>query len=331
MKNTILLLFLFFLACDSMNCIDDNDNDQNEIEWTKQASIPKDLRISAEVVTYNNEAYLMPGKGGSRFSIEPEILKYSNNIWSEIASYDGWANAGNSGAWINGDLIYLIGGLNGSGAPTDEVRSFSLNNTDFRTQNETPIPSGNRASVSSCNTDTKGYIGYGTSHNPDFQIEDNIWTYDFASGIWESIPSPSIDQAPHFSLMTSENNCVYLLFPSLAANNFYRWEEKSKEWMDLADFPGDTRTESVIVSTETHIYTGLGRTTLGDEHIYDDIWQYNIEKNEWVAFSQYPSTPFHSGFAFEMNNELFFGGGATTVIISSDSLNDEIYRVKVGN
>jgi len=105
-----IYILLFFSSCD--NDDDNQSQDQSTIEWTQQQNIPaENLRFNAPIVTYNNEAYLLPGKGGSRFSFEPEILKFSSNRWTEIAIYDGFANAGNSGAFINEDLIYIVGGF----------------------------------------------------------------------------------------------------------------------------------------------------------------------------------------------------------------------------
>ncbi len=128
--------------------------------------------------------------------------------------------------------------------------------------------------------------------------------------------------------MACENNSVYLLFPTLATNNFYGFDEKTKEWSRLTDFPGKTRSGSIIVSNSVNIYTGLGIGTSEEMSIYDDIWEYDIEENTWVKFCQYPGVPFHSGFAFALNNDLFFGGGSNKYVISNQSLNNEVYRLR---
>ena len=319
---------MLIYACNYNNEVIICDDEQNLNEWSKQASIPNHLRLGAAVVTYNNQAYLMPGRGGYRFGIEPEILRYSNDTWTEIAIYDGWAKAGSYGIWQIDDLVYLAGGINGSSHPTNEVVTFSLSNNDLNV--ETYIPYSRRRSVCSCNSRTKGYIGYGhVVSDPFNNLQHDIWSYDFATGHWDSIPKPSINHSIHYSLMTCENDHLYLLIPTLESNNFYCLKEGSKKWVKLSDFPGNTRSGSVIISNASDIYTGLGSAISEDRSIYSDIWKYNIQKNEWISFCQYPGVPFHSGFAFELNNDLFFGGGSNKFAISMKSLNNELYRLRI--
>lgn len=313
-------ILLFFSSCD--NDDDNQSQDQNTIEWTQQQNIPaENLRFNAPIITYNNEGYLLPGKGGSRFSFEPEILKFSSNRWTEIAIYDGFANAGNSGAFINEDLIYIVGGANSSNAPTDEVRTFSITENTFA--NETLLPSGASSPSSTASTQTRGYVRSGLI-NPE--TNSNILSYNFTTNIWENVPSPPINSEPTSSLMTAENNIIYILFSELETNNFFALQDGTNEWVPLSDFPGRSRSLGVIVSTDTNIYTGLG---VNNEDRLTDIWNYDIESNQWIEFTQYPGTPFDRGFAFELNGDLFFGGGITETTISSDALNNEVYRLRI--
>lgn len=97
------------------------------------------------------------------------------------------------------------------------------------------------------------------------------------------------------------------------------------KWIALSDFPGGSRTKAVIVSTSTDIYAGLG---VNEEH-FNDIWKYDIATNQWVEFAQYPGTSFNTGFAFELNGDLFFGGGVTDILVSDNVLNNEIYRLMI--
>jgi len=126
--------------------------------------------------------------------------------------------------------------------------------------------------------------------------------------------------------MTAENNIIYILFSELETNNFFALQDGTNEWVPLSDFPGRSRSLGVIVSTDTNIYTGLG---VNNEDRLTDIWNYDVESNQWIEFTQYPGTPFDRGFAFELNGDLFFGGGITETTISSDALNNEVYRLRI--
>ena len=305
---------IFFLALIGIfsNCTKNNQTEiESSNEWTQRANIPtEELRISASIVTYNNEAYLLPGKGGTRFSSKPEILKYSNDEWTRVATYDGFAMAGGSRSIRNNDVIYILGGVNRSNAPTDEVRAFSITTNSF--SEETRFSSA----ISATYTQTKAYFG----NNEEF------FSYDFTTNTTESLPLTPSGLSILSALTTTENNIIYALFIAQETDNFYAFNESLGEWIQLADFPGGSRSGASIVSTSTDIYAGLGN----NPNSLFDILKYNIETNEWDEFSEYPGTHFSSGFAFELNNELFFGGGFTgSGIISNELLNEEIYSLKV--
>jgi len=312
MRVLFTTVFLMAIISTFSNCTKDNLlQSENQNEWTKRANIPNDeLRLSADIITYKNEAYLLPGKGGTRFSAKPEILKYSNNEWTQIATYDGFASAGSSIAIRNNDIIYILGGVNGSNAPTDEVRAFSITNNTF--SEETRFPSAINATY----TQTKAYFGN----------SDGFSSYNFSTDTTEDLPLTISGLSISSALTTTENNIIYALFISLESNNFFAFDENLGEWIQLADYPGGSRSGASFVSTTTAIYAGLGNNPAS----LFDILQYNIETNEWAEFAEYPGTHFSSGFAFELNNELFFGGGFTgSGVISNDVLNEEVYSIKV--
>lgn len=309
------LIIIVFTSCNKENQIVDNqvvgNSNLNLNKWTKRANIPNEyLRLDADVITYNNEAYLLPGKGGTRFSSKPEILKYSEHRWTQVATYGGFAVAGNSATIRNDDVIYILGGVNGSSAPTEEVRAYSI--TTNTSSNESRFPKADNATYNQ----TKAYFG----NNETFS------SYDFISETGELLPVIPSNEPISSALLCSENNIIYALFDFLANDNFFAFNEDSKTWVSLPDFPGEKRSEALMTSTRTDIYVGLGY----NQGLLNDIWKYNIETSEWMKFMQYPGTAFSGGFSFELDNELFFGGGYTGGgSISNEVLNEEIYSIKV--
>ncbi len=305
---SLLMCVTFFTSCDN------NTDDENTTTslWTKRANIPNaDLRFNAKVITYNNEAYLLAGKGGSRFSSRPEILKYSNNSWTRIVTFDGFAIAGGSLAIKNNDVIYIMGGVNISNAPTNEIKAFSISDNTFSDETRFSKPSN------ATYTDTKAYF----ANNQEFS------SFDFETNSTELLPLIPNNEPLASARFTTENNTIYVLFEGIESNNFFAFNEVSKQWVQLANFPGGTRSGASIVSTTTDVYAGLGRK---DESPFFDIWKYNIETNTWDMFAEYPGEHFSSGFSFEIDNELYFGGGFTGGgVISNDVLNEEVFSIRV--
>lgn len=330
-KYFFSFVVLALVACHPTDNLPSCKIDQQYIQWHRQADIPiGERRIVANTVVHNNKAYLMSGHGGGAFVARSNILCYSNNSWNIFGVYNGWANGGGSGTWLHNNLIYSVGGRSGSNAPTDEVSTISL--TTNRFNKPTTTPSGSIFEVSSCNTSTKGYFGYGIVYDSTYQsqIANEIWSYDFASGNWHSINLPPNNPNTASSKMVSENDVVYLLFSDQSQNNFYKFDESTDTWIKLADFPGVPRTSAVLVSTETDIYTGCGITNDNNSYsLHKDIWKYNIRNDTWIEFCQYPGKAFHAGFAFRLDNALYFGGGATESIISDPALNKELYKMTI--
>ncbi len=295
------------------NCNNDDSPTavENTSEWIRQADIPEaDRRFSASVLTYDNRAFLMPGKGGGRFSSRPEILEFTANEWTQMATFDGFATAGSSTPIRNNEEIYIMGGVNISNAPTDEVRVYSITTNTFREETRFAAPA--RATY----TETKAYFGDAESFS----------SFDFATNVMEPLPLIPGNTPITSAFLTTENNTIYALFPALETNNFFAFDINANEWISLPNFPGGTRSGALLVSTDTDVYFGLGNNTAP----LTDIWRYNRATNEWLLFSEYPGTPFEGGFAFELNNQLFFGGGFTGGgIISTDVLNEEVYSIQV--
>lgn len=289
--------------------------------------IPDHLRVGAGVVTNEGDAYLLPGKGGSRFSSAPEILKFSQNRWVEVSIYDRWAQAGSSSSWSSGNNIYIIGGSNSSGVPTDEVVRFDTD--EFLYEEETKIPTGARTNASYYTTGTKGYIGYGIQHDPTFGYAQDILSYDFETKTWETISSPPINEEITSAHMTGNGDLIYLLFPEKDQNNFYAYSISTQEWMTMNDFPGRQRIGSTICATRDDVLFGMGYDSDDANEMLDDIWKYNFEMNTWELFTNYPGVPYSNGFSFEYGDNVIFGGGSTEVQISENSLNSEIYLLRL--
>ena len=305
---SIICLFALLTNCKSQ---DDTSPIEEINEWVQRSSLPTDeLRLDANIITYNNRAFLLPGKGGSRFSTRPGILEYAEGNWTRVATYDGFATAGRSEAIRNNDEIYLLGGVNGSNAPTDEVRSYSISDNTFR--EETRFSSTFTATY----TESKAYFG----------DENSFTSFDFSTNAVETLPVIPSNESISAARLTTENNIIFAFFSLLESNNFFAFDTNSNEWSQLPDFPGESRTGALIVSTDSDIYVGLGSNPTP----LLDIWRFNIETNEWLMFTEYPGTHFRAGFAFELNGRLFFGGGFTGAgPISPESLNEEVYSIRV--
>ncbi len=80
-----------------------------------------------------------------------------------------------------------------------------------------------------------------------FFNDETFSSYDFNTDVKESLPVLSVNDSFSSAVIASENNIIYVLFPSQTSNNFYSFNEVTKEWIQLSDFAGPTRVDASIV------------------------------------------------------------------------------------
>jgi len=64
------------------------------------------------------------------------------------------------------------------------------------------------------------------------------------------------------------------------------------EWVQVANFPGDMRSDAVAAAVGNKIYMGMG---LSDEITYGDWWEYNTANNSWTEKTSLLSSEYEGG------------------------------------
>ena len=297
------------------------------LTWEKIADIPQEYaRINSSVIVDNSIAYLMPGKGNSRFSSVPEIVTYSDELgWNMVGTYQGVANVGQSAFWQTNNKVMVVGGANSSNAPFDQIATMSLDGSDFTILDQV-FPKGPNRTKSYAQLGDKGYMSYATQETFQSPILKGVTSFNFVTSEWVDISLPNTLSTG----LVSTETTLFLFDSENSNNNFFRYIEQDDSWSQLADFSGEPRSGFSMIASDNAIYIGFGTD---NSNVFKDIWRYDIEKNKWDAFLEYPGPAFHSGIGFCINDKLFFGAGSTTVIIGDNGtpLNTNMYSIKIGD
>lgn len=296
-----------------------NTNDEVfEGTWKQEASMDEYLRFNAQVFEAEDHIFLLPGKGNHRFSSVPEIMKYDGNQWSFEITYPNWASAGNSVYWQHEDIGYLVAGVNGSSAPTDEVIKLDIENAEFTNATSVPDQPINEE-LTGNNTNTKRYI---SRVNP-LDNTPTIYSYDLDLGIWGSIPSPT--DISTSSKMEIIGDSIFFILTGFDYKNFFLYQQEEGAWISLPDFPGDPRTGSIFKKYKNYLIYGTGTNAQDHSTIQNDLWKFDLVSHEWERIEDFPATPFSSGFSFVLQDRFYLGGGITEIIVSKDAMNSEMW------
>ena len=128
---------------------------------------------------------------------------------------------------------------------------------------------------------------------------------------WEpvaSLPGGFLD-ARHHPVTFSIDGQGYLLTGSVygtPVNDFMRYDPISDTWETLPDFPGSVRSFSYGTSRGSKAYVGFGGY---DEAIFNDLWEYDSETEEWTELASCPCAPrYHPAF-IQLEDKIYIGMG----------------------
>jgi len=83
-------------------------------------------------------------------------------------------------------------------------------------------------------------------------------------------------------------------------------------WIQKADFGGDGRHRTPMLSIGNFIYTGQGHYNGGGTNIlFDDWWQYDPASNSWSQKADYPEGPVYHASGFVIGDYGYVGCGRT--------------------
>ncbi len=98
-------------------------------------------------------------------------------------------------------------------------------------------------------------------------------------------------------------------------NDVYRYNFQDGNWMQLSNFPGDSRGYAYGVSNNTFAYLGFGSNENG---YLNDLWRYDMANDIWVELSSLPDIGRNHPAMILCGNKIYVGMGS----VDSDNLGD---------
>jgi N-acetylneuraminic acid mutarotase len=253
--------------------------------------------------------------------------------WSPKANYPGIAKA-KSTAFTIGSKIYVVGGVNSSGATLNDFWEYDISSNTWTQQPNFPGPE--RYGAVSFVLNNKGYVATGGN---DFGYLDDLWQYDPLTATWIQKTGLPAGSAQHENQRREAYSFVignkaylgggdgFVFGPNSTSNiAFYdlweynpftdSWTQKS----DIPDFIG--RDMSIAVALNNKGYVGLGcnvQQTINRQ----SFWEYSPVSDTWTAKANFPSNFTVDAGAFALDSNLYLVGG---VNLNPVSLSNQFYK-----
>jgi glucose/arabinose dehydrogenase/N-acetylneuraminic acid mutarotase len=239
----------------------------NDDSWATGPALPGSGVENPAVVGLNGKLYSFGGSTApfSGAVQNSAVFNPSTNNWSSLAPMPT-ARGGASAQVINGD-IYVIGGMNDSGASVDTVEVYD---PETNTWSTTLSMSTRRDNPGAAVIDNKLYVMGGRTRNADGSVADGTLNtmeiYDPLTGLWE-VGTSMITGRRTFAVGTIDDKIQVIggEAPPGGGSAFNQNEEYDpilEIWRSLPSIP-TARHGSAFATIDDVIYVAGGGTTVG--------------------------------------------------------------------
>ena len=243
------------------------------------------------------------------------VYKYdeNNGNWSQLSDFPGGGRGYAYGVAV-GDKAYIGFGSDPNGMyPTDwwEYNMIS----DIWTQ-KANFPNIGRNHPAMVNVGDKIFIGCGSNNTGNL---GDWWEYDIPNDVWQQkIDLPANDR--HHPFYFGIGNYAYVGFGhgsvigpgsnpnsnSNIYNDFYRYDPSNDSWLQLSDFPSESR-----VAGTQFAYNGKGYILSGDGDNHGplssgEFWEYETSNDSWLQLNSHPGDAIWAPGNFVIDCNVYF-------------------------
>ena len=243
------------------------------------------------------------------------VYKYdeNNGNWSQLSDFPGGGRGYAYGVAV-GDKAYIGFGSDPNGMyPTDwwEYNMIS----DIWTQ-KANFPNIGRNHPAMVNVGDKIFIGCGSNNTGNL---GDWWEYDISNDVWQQKTDlPANDR--HHPFYFGIGNYAYVGFGhgsvigpgsnpnsnSNIYNDFYRYDPSNDSWLQLSDFPSESRVAGTQFS-----YNGKGYILSGDGDNHGpldsgEFWEYETSNDSWLQLNSHPGDAIWAPGNFVIDCNVYF-------------------------
>ena len=262
------------------------------------------------------------------------------NTWQQKASFGGVGRHRAAGISIGNKGYMGLGHVNGSGQDISYKDWWQYDPASDSWTQKANFPVNVHGAVT-FSTETKGYVGGGSSLNGEF------FEYNPQSNTWIAVASCPLNVGDVQGFSVQNKGYVYLgnqlaEFDPLSntwtikaqspvsygqwtcafatessgfvksGSNFYEYKPAMNQWIQRATFPGLMSNGSSAFTMHQKGYFTCGYVG-GLANVTDQVWEFNPGNNQWSMVAEFPGTKRRFPVAFAIHNKGYFGTGTNGI------------------
>ena len=243
------------------------------------------------------------------------VYKYdeNNGNWSQLSDFPGGKRGYAYGVAV-GDKAYIGFGSDLNGMYPIDWWEYNMI-SDIWTQ-KANFPNIGRNHPAMVNVGDKIFIGCGSNNTGNL---GDWWEYDIPNDVWQQkIDLPANDR--HHPFYFGIGNYAYVGFGhgsvigpgsnpnsnSNIYNDFYRYDPSNDSWLQLSDFPSESR-----VAGTQFAYNGKGYILSGDGDNHGpldsgEFWEYETSNDSWLQLNSHPGDAIWAPGNFVIDCNVYF-------------------------
>jgi N-acetylneuraminic acid mutarotase len=243
------------------------------------------------------------------------VYKYdeNNGNWSQLSDFPGGERGYAYGVAV-GDKAYIGFGSDLNGMYPIDWWEYNMI-SDIWTQ-KANFPNIGRNHPAMVNVGDKIFIGCGSNNTGNL---GDWWEYDIPNDVWQQkIDLPANDR--HHPFYFGIGNYAYVGFGhgsvigpgsnpnsnSNIYNDFYRYDPSNDSWLQLSDFPSESRVAGTQFS-----YNGKGYILSGDGDNHGpldsgEFWEYETSNDSWLQLNSHPGDAIWAPGNFVIDCNVYF-------------------------
>jgi N-acetylneuraminic acid mutarotase len=330
MKLTIkILLNCIFLLLLSCNSAEESPYPELILQNENLSLIP--ARATAVSFVIGNNAYIALGRTAGHGSAGyTDIWEYNINTKTATAKADfpGTGRVGAIAEIVDGKAYIGLGfnpekGVYDATSRLDDFWMYDATNNTWTQKASFPKRTNGETSpvVASVSFVYQKWV-YVITDFDTYSFSKEVWRYDTQNDKWEQLKS--FPGRHRTGAVLCNNSQRYFFGTGYVVDNMNDWWEyfpATDSWKERKPLPDKGRYNAVAFSVDNRFFVSAGRRfggTLTDGIMYDDILEYDADKDVWYKRGKLPTGGRENAIAFVLNHKAYIGFGENEGLIYND-------------
>ncbi len=196
-----------------------------------------------------------------------------------------------------------VGLGNGPNSLLDDMYKFDPMTNEWTALKK--FPGGKRGFSIGVEHWSKGWVGFGYNNNGE--LMNDLWQYNPYNDSWRKLANCPCEGRIHPAFVALAGKLYVGLGEGLSGNlrDWWEYDILSDTWTRKADFPSAQRHHPYQFSIYPYAYVGMGHGA----GIYNDLYRYDPENDEWKEMENLPGEGRVAGTQFGYNGKGYILSG----------------------